>query len=98
MCRDPFLLGRSQKSGLLIGTNAGRRSRTKGGITPLKIPQSILEDLGLLMENVLRSNNKKVPGLGEQPPTILKRGPTLNRITAEEEREIFQDKTDPPIN
>jgi hypothetical protein len=65
--------------------------------TPIKIRQSVLEDLSPFMKKLLTP--KRESEMTEvRKNKITKRGPTLQVTTPEEEKNIFQDKSDPQIN
>jgi hypothetical protein len=89
-----------EKLGQLAGNDELRRKIMHGMFTPLKIRQTVLENLGPVVNELLENGTEEVRRESDDsvPCELLKRGPTLELITPEEEREIFQDKSDPPVN
>jgi hypothetical protein len=86
-----------EKLGQLAGTDETKRLLMKEMFIPLKSRQVILEDLVPLMPKLLRLTGKG-SRMDLRSPAILKRGPSLLLTRPEEEKAIFQDKSEPPMN
>jgi hypothetical protein len=86
-----------EKLGHLAGTSQGKEDIMRCMFAPIKIRQAALEDLAPVMSELMMSRGaailKRVDKKGPE-----KRGPTLRITTPEEERSIFQDRSDPPLN
>jgi hypothetical protein len=89
-----------ERLGLLMDTNDERRSLMEGVFTPLKIRQAILEEIGPVMKNLLNSAKKEIRLVGSPNSELgpIKRGPTLEITTPEEEWAVIHDQSDPPAN
>jgi hypothetical protein len=71
----------------------------KGMFTPVKIRQAALEDLASLMSELMRDpEGEGEVHLQQSRHMPVKRGVLLRPTTPEEEKAIFQDKTEPPVN
>jgi hypothetical protein len=87
-----------EKLGLLAKTDHGKREIMNAMFTPIKIRQALLEDIRPVMHQLIASEGRNIPGETCEPPSLMNRGPTLILTTPEEERDIFQDKSEPPVN
>jgi hypothetical protein len=92
--------GLPEKLGHLAKTDEGKRKIMKGMFTPIKIWQAVLENLAPIMSELLSLHKKddNVQTTSEPMKGEARRGPWLNIMSAEEEREIILDGTDPPNN
>jgi hypothetical protein len=86
-----------EKLGRLLDTEDDRIALMRGMFTPLKIRQAVLEEVNPMMTRLLKPENGKEAGKSKAP-LVIKRGPVLNLTTPEEERAVFQDQSDPPMN
>jgi hypothetical protein len=86
-----------KKLGQLFETEDDRISLMKEMFVPLKTRQLALEDLRPFMVQFLKSDSEKATDRSKVP-LVVKRGPSLKLATPEEERAMFQDKSNPPMN
>jgi hypothetical protein len=86
-----------EKLGHLAGTSQGKEDIMNCMFTPIKIRQAALEDLAPVMSELMMSRGAGILKKVDEK-CLEKRGPTLRITTPEEERSIFQDRSDPPLN
>jgi hypothetical protein len=86
-----------EKLGQLAGTDEAKRMLMKDMFTPLKSRQMVLEDLIPLLPKLIQLSSEGL-SQGVRPFSMPKRGPTLHLTKPEDEKLIFRDKSDPPVN
>jgi hypothetical protein len=87
-----------KKCGQLAETEEQKRALMLEPFTPLKIRQSVLEDLKPILAELLSDKNE-VRNISEgERACNTPRGPKLDLVTPEEEVITFQNKNDPPMN
>jgi hypothetical protein len=92
-----------EKLGKLIGSDEGRMDLMKKPFTPLKIRQTVLEEVKSVYSYLTEDDGSSLDlGLGRklavEESNSARRGLSLKLTTPEEEREIFCDKFDTPRN
>jgi hypothetical protein len=86
-----------EKVGHLAKTNDGKKEVMLGMFTPIKVLQAVLEGLGPVVSELMTAKNGTVSQQSEDEGP-QRRGPTLLITAPEEERAIFRDESDPPVN
>jgi hypothetical protein len=89
-----------EKLGMIAQSDEKKRILMNTMFTPIKIRQAVLEDLAPVISELLSMPKEEE---GSSARTVneefaCKRGPKLKIMSAEEERAIFEDVSEPPVN